>query len=121
MAIHRGNLVAFEVKSRYSSRRAGKQTHAGNLCRPRLRGSGAGHRQGSQPFLAERIAGIVDIDAEYGGVDVQGVVVDFVAMLAQFFAADDRGTRVFPLGPPMSCMNAARMALDRIREHRGYF
>jgi hypothetical protein len=120
VAIHQGNLVAFEVKSRYSSGRAGRLTRAGNLYKPRLRSSGAGHRQGSQPYVADRIAGIVDTDDGYEGVAVQVVVVDFVAMLAQFFAADDRGRRLVPLGQPMPCRDAARSALERILEHRGY-
>jgi hypothetical protein len=119
VAIQQGNLIAFEVKSRYSSDRAGRLTRAGNLYRPRLRSSGAGHRQGSQPYVADRIAGLVDTDDGYEGVDVQVVVVDFVAMLAQFFAADDRGRRLVPLGQPMPCRDAARSALERIREHRG--
>ncbi len=120
VAIQDGNLVAFEVKSRYTSLRAGRLTRAGNLNRPRLRRSGVGHRQGSQAYVAERIEAIVDINDGYEGVDVQVVVVDFVAMLAQFFRVDDRGSRLAPVGPPRSCIDAARKALNRIREHRGY-
>lgn len=120
VGIQQGNLIAFEVKSRYSSRRAGRLTRVGNLYRPRLRNSGDGYRQGSQPYVADRIAGVVDTHHGYEGVDVQVVVVDFVAMLAQFFAADDHGRRLIALGPPMPCGDAARSALERIRGHRGY-
>lgn len=120
IGIQQGNLVAFEVKSRYSSWRAGRLTRVGNLYRPRLRTSGSGYRQASQPYVADRIAGIVDTHDGYEGVDVQIVVVDFVSMLAQFFAADDRARRLVPLGLPMPCENAARSALERIREHRDY-
>lgn len=118
IAIVDGLLVAFEVKTRYSSRRAGRITRAGNLPKPRLRRSSIGHRQGSQPYIADRIASIVDVDDEYGGVDVQLVAVDFVAMLAQFFTVNDRGDRLTPWGPPIHCRHAAARALNRILEYR---
>lgn len=120
VAVVEGVLVAFEVKTRYSSQRAGKLTRAGNLPKPRLRHTSTGHRQGSQPYIADRIASIVTVDDGYEGVDVQLVAVDFVAMLAQFFTVDDRGNRLTPLGSPIPCRDAAAHALSRILEHRGY-
>ena len=63
---------------------------------------------------------IVDTESEYEGIDVQIVAVDLVAMLAQFFGADDHARRILPLAPPVPCRAAAAIALDRILEHRGY-
>ncbi len=120
VAVVEGVLVAFEVKTRYSSQRAGRVTRAGNLPRPRLRRTSTGHRQGSQPYIADRIASIANVDNGYEGVEVQLVAVDFVAMLAQFFRIDDRGDRLTPLGPPRPCRDAAARALDRILVHRGH-
>jgi len=57
-----GAPVAVEVKTRYTSARAGRLTRAGNLPRPRLRRAARedGHRQGSQPYLAARVQGWID-------------------------------------------------------------
>jgi hypothetical protein len=48
LAVVNGELLAFEIKTRYTSARAGRVTRAGNLARPRLRRAAgeAGYRQG---------------------------------------------------------------------------
>lgn len=120
VAIVGDRLVAFEVKTRHAAARAGRLTRAGNLPRPRLRHRSNTHRQASQPYVADRMDAIVDTESEYEGIDVQIVAVDLVAMLAQFFGADDHARRILPLAPPVPCRAAAAIALDRILEHRGY-
>lgn len=120
VAVVEGELVAFEVKTMYRSKRAGRLTRAGNLTRPRLRSTSTGRRQGSQGYVAERIEGIVDTGAGFEGVRVQVVVVDLVLMLAQFFEVGDQGTRLRPAGSPVPCERAVGVALERIRAHRGH-
>ncbi len=120
VAIVDGSLVAFEVKTRHGARRAGTVTRSGNLPRPRLRVSRTGHRQASQPYVADRINRIIDTDNGYQGVEVQVVVVDLVAMLAQFFSLDDTGARLAPLSPPVPCRDAVDTAVKRIMDHRGF-
>lgn len=118
-----GTLVAFEVKTRFQSRYAGRITRTGDLYRPRLRranGSG-GHRQGSQPYVAERIADHVDTDDDdYEGVEVRVVAVDLVGFLIQQYRIDDAGRRLRPLAPPSQCREEAEVAARRILEHRGH-
>lgn len=120
VAIVDGSLVAFEVKTRYGSRRAGTVTRAGNLPRPRLRTSRSGHRQASQPYVTDRIERIIDTGRGYQGVDVQVVVVDLVAMLAQFYSLDDNGTRLTPSSSPVPCRDAVEAAVKRILDYRGF-
>ncbi len=122
LAIVDETLVVFEVKSRYMSRIAGRRTRGGNLSRPRLRraSQAGGNRQGSQDYVTARISPYVNVDDEYEGVDVRVLVVDLKAMLAQQFVANDAGTRVTPLGPPMPCHEAARQALEQILDHRSF-
>jgi hypothetical protein len=117
-----GAPVAIEVKTRYTSAQAGRLTRVGNLSLPRLRrpGSQGGHRQASQPYVAARVGDWIDVDEDYAGMDVRVVAVDFVAMLAQQFAVNDGGTRLVPLGPPVSCAREATAALAIIVEHRGH-
>lgn len=115
-----GELIAFEVKARYRSKRAGRVTRTGNLLRPRLnraRSLAAG-RQGSQSYVGQRVDAFVDTGYGYGGIDVRVIAVDFVAMLAQQFAVDDAGTRLTPLDEPVDCAAAAAAALQRIVEHQ---
>jgi len=115
-----GELIAFEVKTRYRSNRAGRLTRTGNLLRPRLnraRSLEAG-RQGSQSYVSQRVDASVDTGEGYGGIDVRVIAVDFVAMLAQQFAVDDAGTRLTPLEEPVGCAHAAAAALQRIVEHQ---
>lgn len=120
VAIVDDRLVAFEVKTRHTAARAGRLTRTGNLPRPRLRHRPHTHRQASQPYVAERMNAIIDTEDGYKGIDVQIVAVDLVAMLTQFFRADDHARRIVPLAPPVPCRAATAIALDRILEHRGY-
>jgi len=120
VAVVDGELVAFEVKTMFRSRRAGRLTRAGNLARPRLRSTNTGRKQASQPYVTERISGIVDTEDGYEGIRVQIIVIDLVLMLAQIFDVSDQGTRVRPATAPMPCRHAVEAALERIREHRGY-
>ncbi len=123
LAIVDNVLVAFEVKTRFHSRRAGRLTRTGNLYRPRLRRAGRaeGHRQGSQPYVAERLADHIDTDDEdYEGVEVRVVAFDLVSFLAQRFEVDDHGRRLRVLGPPTPCREEAQEAVNRILEHRGH-
>jgi hypothetical protein len=115
-----GELIAYEVKTRYRSKRAGRVTRAGNLLRPRLnraRSEAAG-RQGSQSYVGQRVDAFVDTGDGYGGIDVRVIAVDFVAMLAQQFAVNDAATRLTPLDEPVGCADAAAAALHRITEHQ---
>ena len=120
VAILDGELIAFEVKTQYNSRKAGRLTRNGDLYRPRMRRGRAGHRQASQPYITDRIAGIVDTGDGFEGMEAQVVVVDFVGMCAQFFSIDDHGRGIRPLTPPIPCEHAARAALEEIIDHRGY-
>jgi Holliday junction resolvase-like predicted endonuclease len=123
LAIVDDTLVAFEVKTRFHSRYAGRLTRAGDLYRPQLRRAigAAGHPQGSQPYVAERLGDHVDIDDEhYRGIDVRVVAVDLVSFLIQQFAADDAGRKLRSLAPPVSCRGEAEAAVIQILEHRGH-
>lgn len=123
VAIVEGALTVFEVKTRYLSRQAGRVTRAGNLLRPRMRRPGhpSGNRQGSQRYVAERLAAFVDTDgADYVGVDVRVLAIDFKSMLAQQFSVNDAGTRLTPHEPPVPCLSAAEQALAKIIAHRGH-
>lgn len=122
LAILEGELIAFEVKTRYLSRAAGRLTRAGNLSRPRLRRAAqpSGQRQGSQGHVAARVADYLDIDKGYEGLEVRVIAVDPRAMLAQQFSVNDAGTRVTPISPPVPCAEAAGRALSQILDHRGY-
>jgi hypothetical protein len=115
-------LIAYEVKTRYVSRVAGRLTRAGNLPRPRLRrpGTPTGDRQGSQAYVAARLSAYVDIDMDFEGIDVRLIAVDLRSMLAQQFTVNDAGSRLAPLGPPVDCSAAALQALTQIIDHRGY-
>lgn len=117
-----GAPVAIEVKTRYTSSRAGRLTRAGNLPRPRLRrtGSRGGHRQASQLYVSARVGDWIDVNGDFPGMDVRVVAVDFVAMFAQQFAVNDAGTALVVLGSPVSCKQEAREALAIIATHRGH-
>lgn len=105
IAVVEGELVAFEVKTTYHSRRAGRLTRAGNLVRPRLRSTNSGHRQASQPYVTDRITGIVNTEDDYEGIRVQVIVIDLLLMLAQVFDVNDQGTRLHPTAPPQCPVN----------------
>ena len=123
LAVLDGDLTAIEVKTRYNSNRAGHVTRAGNLSRPRLRrpSEPSRYRQGSQPYLAQRISDYVDVaDADFQGIDVLVAAIDLHALLVQFFSINDRGTRPIPVGRPMECESAAQEALQRIIGFRCY-
>ena len=119
-AVLEGELIAFEVKSRYLSRRAGKLTRGGDLLRPRLSRTSTGQRQGSQGYATERIADIVDTGDGCEGVNVRLAVVDFQLMMLQFFSLDDDGRVSTRLGPPMECATEAAVAYLEIVNHRGH-
>ncbi|MDR1449869.1 MAG: hypothetical protein LBI84_06680 [Propionibacteriaceae bacterium] len=119
IAIVGGELVAFEVKTRYLSALSGQMTRAGNLRAPRLRRPAAdGQRQGSQPYMARRLRSYLDIDDSE--VEARVLVVDFEAMAIQQFSVDSQGRRPRPIGRPHSCRDHAETALGRILDHRGF-
>jgi hypothetical protein len=121
LAIIDGELIAFEVKSRFRSALAGRLTRQGNLRRPRLRrDSATQHSQGSQAYVAERLADLLEIDDDFGGIETRVMAVDLVSMRAQQFAVSDDGRRMAPLASPNDCEEAADMALSRVLDHRGY-
>lgn len=121
VAVVEGELVVFEVKTRFTSRLAGRRTRAGHLLRPRLRRPGVtGGRQGSQPYVAARLAGVLDVGEGFEGVEVRVLLVDLKAMLVQQFSVNDAGTRLMPLDQPAGCRDAAGRALRRILDHRGH-
>jgi len=122
VAIVDGSLLAFEVKTKFMARSAGRRTRAGNLARPRLRHAStrSAPRQGSQDYVADRLGSIVDVADGYEGIEVRVIAVDFRLMELQQFSVNDAGTRLSPLGPPVNCTATARAALARILEHRGY-
>ncbi len=120
LAVVDGELIAYEVKTRYAARKAGRLTKSGNLLRPRLQRSRTpGGGQASQPYVAERLAGQIDVGDGYEGIVVQVITVDFVAMLAQWFDVNDSGSGLRPAGAPIDCTNAAHRALQQIVDHRG--
>lgn len=123
LAIVDNSLFAFEVKIRFHSRYAGRLTRNGNLRRPRLRAAGSPqrYRQGSQPYVAERLTDHVDTDdQDYVGVEVQVIAVDFVSFLIQQYQVDNSGRCLGPLAPPSPCRDEAAEAVSRILEHRGH-
>ncbi|ORM38086.1 hypothetical protein [Williamsia sp. 1135] len=120
LAVVDGELIAYEVKTRYASTKAGRVTRAGNLLRPRLQRSRTpGTGQASQPYVADRLAGHIEVGDGYEGIVVQIIAVDFVAMLAQWFDVNDSGSGLRPAGPPIDCTDAALRALQQIVDHRG--
>ena len=120
LAVVDGELVAYEVKTRYAATKAGRLTRAGHLLRPRLqRSRGFGGGQASQPYVAERLTGHIDVGDGYEGILVQVIAIDLVAMLAQCFDVDDTGGRLRPVGTPIDCTHAAHQALQQIVDHRG--
>jgi hypothetical protein len=122
LAIVDDHLIAYEVKTRYISTRAGRLTRTGNLPRPRLRAARRpdAHRQASQGYVADRLRDHVDTADGYEGIDVRVIAIDFMAMLAQQFAVNDAGGGLRPLDPPIDCTAAARQALAQIIDHRGH-
>lgn len=122
VAIIDGELIVFEIKSRFRSKLSGRLTRAGNLLRPRLRRSRAsGVRQGSQRYVATRLQNILEIDdKDYEGVQVRVMLVDLRAMLMQQFRVDDAGSRLTPIDKPIGCRGAVEQALAQILAHRGY-
>ncbi|WP_425003050.1 hypothetical protein [Mycolicibacterium sp. S3B2] len=120
LAIVDGELIAYEVKTRYAAAKAGRLTRTGNLLRPRMQRSRVpGSGQASQPYVAERLAGQIDVGHGYEGIVVQIITVDFVAMLAQWFDVNDKGSGLRPAAAPIDCTAAAHRALQQIVDHRG--
>ncbi|MFE4948651.1 hypothetical protein ACFQ9V_00935 [Leifsonia sp. NPDC056665] len=115
-----GVLIAYEVKTMYTSRRAGKLSRAGNLSRPRLRYTQAGVRQASQAYATDRLSNTIDTCGDYQGIDVQIAVVDFELMALQFFDVDDFGRRITRAGPITPCRKSAEEALRNILSNRGH-
>jgi hypothetical protein len=115
-------LMAFEVKTQFLGRRAGKVTRAGNLPRPRMRPPTKPERgrQASQPYVTARLADIVDTSEGYDGIEVRVIAVDLKSMLIQQFSVGDDGRRLTSIGKPTDCTNAARKALNGIVAHRGH-
>lgn len=123
LMIIEGTLTAVEVKTRYRSRQAGRLTRAGNLLRPRMRraASPSDSRQGSQEYVAARLAGSINTGENvYAGIDVRAMAIDLKLMLAQQFDLNDAGTRLAPRDAPIPCRGATEEALRRILAHRGY-
>lgn len=106
IAIVEGELVAFEVKTTYRSKRAGRLTRAGNLRRPRMGSTNSGRRQAGQSYVIDRITGIVDTEDGYVGIRVQIIVIDLILMLAQVFDINDQGTRLSQ--PALRCPAVTR-------------
>lgn len=122
VAIVDGSLVAFEVKTKFMAKSAGRRTRVGNLVRPRMRrySTPAAPPQGSQDYVTNRLANVVDVANDYVGIEVRVIAVDFRLMEMQQFAVNDSGTRLSPLGPPVDCTATARAALATILVHRGF-
>ncbi|WP_431220144.1 hypothetical protein [Leifsonia xyli] len=113
-------LIAYEVKTTFTSRRAGTLSVAGNLHHPRLRRTLLGSRQASQRYAADRLGDIIEVTADYAGIDVQVVVVDFELMALQFFNVNDAGRQLSAASPVMPCREAAEEGLNIILDHRGH-
>ncbi|MBI5341592.1 MAG: hypothetical protein HZB45_28265 [Mycolicibacterium rufum] len=115
-------LIAFEVKTQFFGRRAGKLTRAGNLPRPRMRppANPERGRQGSQPYVTARLGDVVDMGDGYDGIEVRVIAVDLKSRLIQQFSVGDDGRRLSPIGAPADCTDSAREALDAIVRHRGH-
>lgn len=122
VAVVDGELMAFEVKTQFLGRRAGKLTRAGDLPRPRMRPPakpGLG-RQASQSYVTARLGEVIDTGDGFDGIEVRVIAVDLKSMLIQKFRVGDDGRRLTPIGKPTDCTNAARQALDSIVGHRGH-
>ena len=122
VAIVDGSLIAFEVKTKFMAKSAGRRTRGGNLARPRMRRTSTplAARQGSQDYVADRLGNIVDVASDYAGIEVRVIAVDFRLMEIQQFAVNDSGTKLSPFDPPADCTATARAALATILEHRGF-
>ncbi len=122
VAVVDGSLIAFEVKTKFMTKSAGRRTRAGNLGRPRMRRAStlSTSRQGSQGYVADRLGNILDVANDYEGIEVRVLAVDFRLMEIQQFAVSASGTRLSPLGPPADCVSTARAALAKILDHRGF-
>ena len=117
-----GTLTAVEVKTRYTSKQAGRLTRDGNLLRPRMRRATGSRdtRQGSQEYVAARLESIIDTgDQAYGGTEVVVIAIDLKLMLAQAFDLNAAGTRLAPRGAPILAVEPPRK-LSPILTHRGY-
>ena len=115
VAVVDGSLIAFEVKTQFLARTAGRHTRAGNLARPRMRrprphGTA---RQGSQGYVAHRLGGTVDIHSGYAGIKVRAIAVDFRLMQLQQFALNDSGSR---LSTPRAACRLHLGRADRARD-----
>ena len=94
IAIVDGSLVAYEVKSRFHGRLAGKRTRAGDVPKPRLtrrrsRADGTvGFAQATRGYVLERVEQFIDVDDETD-VEVRLVVVDLKVFVAQEYLIDE--------------------------------
>jgi hypothetical protein len=119
IAIIDGELVAFEIKSRFHGRLAGTLTLEGDLPKPRLgrvrrRADGStSFAQASREYVLERVEQFIDVD-EDTDVEVRLFVVDLKAFLAQEVTIED-GKIGQPLTRPMPCLDAAIEAAETIR------
>lgn len=82
VAIVDGSLTAFEVKTKFMAKSAGRHTRLGNLVRPQMRRSStpSAPRQGSQKYVAGRLGNVMDVLNDYVGIEVRGIAVDFRSM-----------------------------------------
>ena len=119
-AVVDGEFIAFEVKTRYRSRRAGRLTRGGDLLRPRLSRTSTGSRQGSQGYATARIGDIVDTGDGYEGVQVQLIVIDLRLMMLQVFALNDDGRILASVTPPVDCASEVQTGYKQIVGHRGH-
>lgn len=123
VAVVDGELTAFEVKTRYRSKDAGRLTRAGNLRRPRLQRpkNSTTYQQGGQRYVGQRLKDIIDTGDGYEGINVRVVAaVDLKAMLAQQFYVNNDGRSMTPIGKPTDCRSAAEQAFGIIVAHRGH-
>lgn len=115
-------LVVIEVKTR----RSGTTTRAGNLTKPQTnppgpaRSDGAPtYKQGSDGYNQQRLKTQLDLSEPWPGVETRVIKVDLTLMQLQQFAVDANGKVGGPIGPPVSCVDEASLAIDRLRTGRG--
>lgn len=111
VAIVDGELIAYEVKSRFHERRAGTLTRTRNVPKPRLgqsrrRSDGSSsYAQSTREYVLERVEQFIDVHDDTD-LQLRLFVVDLKIFLAQEYRIDD-GRIGEPFGPPIPCLAAA--------------
>ncbi|WP_431711452.1 hypothetical protein [Glutamicibacter uratoxydans] len=116
-------LIAFEIKTTFFSKNAGRLTKKGDLYRPRLgrakvRGdSQPSFDQGSFAYTKQRLQETIAVD---GMIESRVIAVDFKAFKIQQFLLNSKGRIIHPCSPVTDCADFALHGMSEIFKHRGY-